>query len=280
LLQSGLSRLTEWIENAQTDKEQQATEKKRLENERIEIVEKIRSSSKKPYEKAVVQETSELLHYVVQRLMLTFNDEFKIAFNPSVLSQNADKDQVKTCLEELLDAMKFQLAQELRATTLRIERHVHTQREQFYKMITDSTAQKSHYDFMELEDAVLETPAVKPNWNPSTVTELVPSLKRFKNPKQFFEGNGREILREELSEKFEPELKNVVEKFTNTFSEFYEDRLSGELDQLKERMSSEIDQYYGGLIDAFGSKEQFEKLVTKKANLEAIIQRQERIEHE
>ncbi|MGM7701315.1 dynamin family protein [Pseudalkalibacillus sp. Hm43] len=281
LLQAAKDRLTEWIQNAQADKETQAAQKDQLKTDQTEIEEKIHSSSTKPYEKAVVQETNELLHYVVHRLMLTFNDEFKIAFNPSVLSQkNVGKEQLLRCLEELLESMAFQLSQELRATTLRVEKKLNDQRLQFFDMIADFTSAKSQYEYMEMAELSIETPEVEAVWSKSTRENLRPSLKRFKNPKQFFEGNGRDELREELSEKFLPELQMVVDRFTEQFNLFYKEKMTDELNRLKEQMIDEIQQYYIGLIESFGSKEQLETLQTMKHELDQIIQQEVRVNHE
>ncbi len=281
LLQAARGRLTEWIQNAQADKETQAAQKEQLKTDQTEIEDKIHSSSTKPYEKAVVQETNELLHYVVHRLMLTFNDEFKVAFNPSVLSQkNVGKDQLLRCLEELLESMAFQLSQELRATTLRVEKKLNDQRGQFFDMIADFTSTKSQYEFMEMEELSIETPDVEADWSNSTREKLRPYLKRFKNPKQFFEGTGRDELREELAEKFQPELHEVVDHFTEQFNRFYQEKMTDELNGLKEQMTDEIQQYYSGLIESFGSKEQLESLQTMKRKLDRIIQQEVHVNHE
>lgn len=245
------------------------------------MTEQINASTTKSYEKAVVQETKELLHYVVQRLMLTFNDEFKVAFNPSVLSQkNIGKEQLQRCLDELLESMAFQLAQELRATTLRIEKSVNEQRLQFYKMAAEFTAERCRYEFMELEETRLDTPEVEPQWSEQTRAQMVPLLKRFKNPKQFFEGNGRDILREELAETFKPEMQSLVDEYTEKFTGFYQEKLVEELDNLKEQLQTELEQYYNGLLESFGSKEQLERMQKMEAELTSIINQEAQVKHD
>ncbi|MCF6137257.1 dynamin family protein [Pseudalkalibacillus berkeleyi] len=272
LLQTGQKRLSEWIFNAKADKEEQVREKERLSDEQNEILSYIQSSSTGPYFKAIKQETEELLHYVGQRLMLTLNDEFKIAFNPSVLSnKHIGKEQLERCLDEFLDAMAFQLAQELRATTLRIEKNLNKQRYHFYEKITAHVNEKSQYELMELETISVETPNVEVHWSEKTHKKFLPLLKAFKNPKQFFEGKGRDQLREDLSKMFEPELQDMINAFSHEYTNFYESQLQHELEHLQDEMTKEIQFYYQGLLEAIGSKEQLEQLEQAKAKLDAII---------
>ena len=69
------------------------------------------------------QEIDELIYYVKQRVFYRFGDFFKESFNPAVLKDDGRnlKKAVKDALEVFLKDFGFDFAQELRATTLRIE---------------------------------------------------------------------------------------------------------------------------------------------------------------
>ncbi|WP_261133709.1 dynamin family protein [Bacillus sp. Marseille-Q3570] len=280
LMKSGLNRLTKWIEHAQSDEEHQEREKVRLESEKTEIIDHINAYALSPYKKSVVQETNELLHYVVQRMMLTFNDEYKVAFNPSVLTKDMKPNQLEKCLDELLESMLFQLSQELRATTLRIEKHFNHQRDRFHEMIENHVAERSSCQLLKSEELTIDTPSIEPEWPRETFAELKTSLKKFKNPKQFFEGNGREVLRQELSEKIQPQLQAVVETFTSQFSTFYSEGLEKEINHLKQQFIEEVDQYYAGILEAFASKEQLGGLIETRRELTSIMNNGIEAKHE
>ncbi|WP_221564708.1 dynamin family protein [Alkalihalobacillus sp. TS-13] len=269
LMNAGLNRLIEWIEHAQSDEEHQKREKKRLESEKTETVDYIKTYSLSPFKKSVVQETKELLHYVVQRLMLTFNDEYKVAFNPSILTKDMKPNQLKKCLDELLESMLFQLSQELRATTLRIEKHFNQQRDRFHEMIENHVSEQSSCQLLKSEGLLIDTPSIEPEWPSKTYAELEPSLKKFKNPKQFFEGNGREVLRHDLSEQVQPLLQSIVQTYTDQFTAFYTEGLEKEMDIMKQQFIEEIEQYYAGILEAFASKEQLDELIETRQKLEA-----------
>ncbi|WP_408006149.1 dynamin family protein [Pseudalkalibacillus sp. A8] len=280
LMKSGYIRLSEWIEHAQSDEAHQEQEKKRLKSEKTEIVDYIGSYSHSPFKKSMNQETKELLHYVIQRLMLTFNDEYKIAFNPSVLMKDMKQNQLKKCLDELLGSMLFQLSQELRATTLRLEKHLNEQRNRFYEMAENYTSDRSSCQLMELQELSMNTPEIDPEWPGRTVVDLEPSLKKFKNPKQFFEGNGREVMRQELSEKIQPLLQEIVQTYTNHFSTFYGDGLEQEIENMKKQFAGEIEQYYAGILEAFASKDQLDELIETRQQLEDILHQGKEAKHE
>lgn len=72
---------------------------------------------------ALEQKIDKLLYHVHERLFLRFPDAFKSAFNPSVLHKNMShkKKTLQACLRELQQFIGFDLAQEMRATSLRIE---------------------------------------------------------------------------------------------------------------------------------------------------------------
>ncbi|MGP4079701.1 dynamin family protein [Pseudalkalibacillus sp. R45] len=280
LMKAGLNRLTEWIEHAQSDEEHQEREKKRLESEKTDTVDYINTYSLSPFKKSVVQETKELLHYVVQRLMLTFNDEYKVAFNPSVLTKDMKPNQLKKCLDELLESMLFQLSQELRATTLRIEKHFNHQRDRFHEMIENHVSERSSCQLLKSEEMTIDTPSIEPEWPGEAYAELEPLLKKFKNPKQFFEGNGREVLRQELSEKVQPLLQAIVQTYTEQFSAFYREGLEKEMNDMKQQFIEEIDQYYAGILEAFASKEQLDELIETRRDLTDIMNRGIEAKHE
>ncbi|MBR8645827.1 hypothetical protein KEH51_23090 [[Brevibacterium] frigoritolerans] len=64
--------------------------------------------------------------YSKQRVFFRFNDFFKESFNPAVLKDDGGdlKIVLKQSMKNLLDALGFDLAQEMRATALRTEMFV------------------------------------------------------------------------------------------------------------------------------------------------------------
>ncbi|RDF38904.1 dynamin family protein, partial [Acinetobacter baumannii] len=69
------------------------------------------------------------LYYVKQRLFFRFNELYNLAFNPSVLKEDGRnmKQALQGCLTDLMRSISYDLAQELRATTLRLEKFINKQ---------------------------------------------------------------------------------------------------------------------------------------------------------
>ncbi|WLD95289.1 dynamin family protein [Alkalihalobacillus sp. AL-G] len=275
LLKTGLDRVDEWIVRAQTDEKQREQEIEKLRSEKDTIVREIRSFSFASFEQAIQQEAEELLHYVVQRLMLTINDEFKMAFNPSVITKDMKREQLTLCLDELLTRMAFQLDQELRATSLRLERFVNVQRQRFFESVAEFTSEKaSRVRLLAPDDAKLSTPDISSEWPNDAVIVLQPALKGFKSPKHFFENTGKDEVRESLIEQFRPMLEASIESYTEKFSKHYLHALNEEESKLRQAFETTVEQYYQGVLEAFTS-DQLEDLDETKVILNELVAEQE-----
>ena len=64
-------------------------------------------------------ELSELIHYVLQRVFLRFNDFFKEAYNPSIFARQSASNALKSALQDLTQMVGFDLTQEMKVTNLR-----------------------------------------------------------------------------------------------------------------------------------------------------------------
>ncbi|WP_257350469.1 dynamin family protein [Pseudalkalibacillus decolorationis] len=281
LMNLGLERVDEWIIRAQSGEKQREQEISDLKSENDLVVQYIRTFSFKSFGQSTEQEVKELLHYVVHRLMLTFNEEFKVAFNPSVLTKDMKREQLTLCLNELLNGMSFQLDQELRATSLRMERFINTIRQRFYESVaTFSSEQKNGVTLISPEETKLNTPDIDSEWSGTVVTALTPLLRTFKNPKQFFEGNGKDQMQDGLSNSFKPHLEELVAAYTKQFIEHYLKALRSEGEQLRHAFENEIQHYYNGLIEALNSSAQVDELIDTKRKLTVLLSEQKDVTSE
>ena len=70
-------------------------------------------------------EVKELLYYVQQRLFLRYNDVFTEFINPASLRTDGNvKTQLQQCVMELVAFIQHDLLQEMRATSLRLEKWI------------------------------------------------------------------------------------------------------------------------------------------------------------
>ena len=70
--------------------------------------------------KAVNNELSELVYYILQRVFLRYGDFFKEAYSPSIFVNNSADRALKAALAETVQMIGFDLTQELKVTNLRM----------------------------------------------------------------------------------------------------------------------------------------------------------------
>ncbi|MFD1928182.1 dynamin family protein [Sporosarcina siberiensis] len=175
--------------------------------------------------RSTINELSELVYYILQRVFLRFGDFFKESYNPSVFSKNSANQALKNSLEETLQMVGFDLTQELKVTNLRILNFMTKQLKERERLELnelkemDSTFSLSPYDAMETELLTFDAPF--------TDSSIYSSVNRvFKNQKSFFEKGDRDILRDKLEVLLKKdtalylgEEKEVLEKWTNQWIE-------------------------------------------------------------
>lgn len=110
------------IENMQQDEKYKTAKSLEIQQERQSVFAIVEKQDTENSENRFRQERQELLYYVHQRVFLRFNNFFREAFNPAVLKDGQNlKKSLKNALDELLAAIGFDLAQEMRATTIRLD---------------------------------------------------------------------------------------------------------------------------------------------------------------
>ncbi|MDR9853941.1 dynamin family protein [Paenibacillus sp. VCA1] len=194
------------------------------------------------------QETQELLYHVRQRIGFGLGEFFAEAFHPSVLREDAGqlKRIFEGCGRELERTIVRELEQELWATTLRLENKG--------KAVLRTAAEEAAKDIRDYDAAMMLTPPeekdwVSPQWEDAGRVHFVDwnaYWPLFKSPKHFFEGGGREKLRNAI----EPVIK---------------DALSAEAAKKQEMLV----EFYGGLVAAAQSRQKEELKEQLKEAMEA-----------
>ncbi|MES1038524.1 dynamin family protein [Peribacillus simplex] len=196
------------------------------------------------------KEVDELTFYSKQRVFFRFNDFFKESFNPAVLKDDGGdlKIVLKQSMKNLLEALGFDLAQEMRATALRTEMFVN-------KLLNEK--QSSLLQQMQKVRRTLSLQPYEPNERESIeftgafaqldTGEFKKELALFKNPKSFFEKNEKAKMSEGLQKRLdEPALIYVKEQGERIF-EMYNEVLDQELLAIQKEFKTEISDIFAGL---------------------------------
>lgn len=216
------------------------------------------------------QETDELLYYVKQRVFLRFAEFYREAFNPADLCKGPAKALLQNALQQLLDHLGFDFAQEMRATTMRLENFLSgllTERQGAYASRLQAINRRIMLPAWE-EKADLQLPFA-PAFTALDLQHFWPILKRFKNPQAFFEQGGSQQMAEALQAVLLPEAdrylaverKRLVQKVDTAVTQLF-----GMLQQQNQQSLQEI---YAGFEQVLSGGIALETLQKLQRSLQA-----------
>ena len=157
------------------------------------------------------QELEELLYYVLQRVYYRYPDFFREGYNPSVFSKLPAQAALASGLKEVLSALRFDFAQELRVTNFRLAQFVQKQLKISFKEEAISLKEMNQsFAFMNYDH---DEPAILDFVGPFEDHEKFASVKsHFRNVKAFFEKNEKENLKDALEKLTKPEAENYLQQ--------------------------------------------------------------------
>lgn len=155
-------------------------------------------------------ELDELLYYVMQRVYYRYPDFFRESYNPSTFNAMPAQAALNTALKEVLQALSFDFAQELRVTNFRLAQFVQKKmNERFKEDVRALKEFNQSFSFLAYEG---EEPKLLDITGPFTNREKYVSVKSyFKNAKAFFEKNEKEQLKEALEQLTKPDAQSYMD---------------------------------------------------------------------
>ncbi|MBS7530224.1 dynamin family protein [Hazenella sp. IB182353] len=193
------------------------------------------------------QEIDELIYYVKQRLFYRYQDFFQEIFNPSILKEDEHtmSDKLMSCMKELLVYMGSDLMQELRATSLRLESWMDEKRAIAIKNLQEEGHKINDKLVFSVNEQVkynsilLAEPFQNHTWR-----TFKKELSMFKNPKHFFEKNGKEQMREQISKRLEPAIDDYLQAEKDLFITHFRSEWENTFQLMKKRVYHEVNAFY------------------------------------
>ncbi|VEF48020.1 Dynamin family protein [Bacillus freudenreichii] len=246
-----LNMLDRMIASVDEDESKKAARKSALIKTRAELNEWLGSIGKAAMPDRLSQEVRELVHYVKQRVFYRLPDFFKEAFNPAAL-QNGGRDSLKNALEDYLEASGFDFAQELRATSLRIE-HFATKllKERFEQIYRDIQSVDENLMVSVPEIGQADTLDFIPAFKELDRKYFAAAYKYFRNPKAFFEKNEKKLMEESLEELLSPLADDYLQQGISKLDKHYQEVLAAEFDNLIRNIKDDINGQYDAWLLAF-----------------------------
>lgn len=199
-VERGILQLEKLIETAKENRDNRAQKKAELEDKWGRMTAVINSENTDVEKKRMTQELDELVYYIKQRVFYRFSDFFKESFNPATLSGQGDiKGSLQKALEELLGSVGYDLAQEMRATSIRVENHgVKLLHEKQVRLTNKASLIEPELLLSSLDAPTLAVPEFDPAFTEITREPFAKALSLFKNARAFFEKNEKQMMMKEL----------------------------------------------------------------------------------
>lgn len=265
--------LGEFIEMAQAGEEVRQERRMKAQTAKEQAMELIQSYSTESEKRDLHKEREELVYYVKQRLFFRFNELFNFAFNPSVIKDDGRnlKKALQSSLHDLLRSIAYDLAQELRATSLRLEKFMNkegTRLVELWENELDSYAH--HFKLAPYQVRKVDTPEFSEEL-PVPLSAFQPALSLFKNTKDFFELDGKAKLRDELEKLVQQPVETYLASGSDRIGSLFEQAFTEMVEEEKQHVIQQLDEYFIGVFAALDMKVDLGDLENKQAILKQLL---------
>ncbi|MFL0362583.1 dynamin family protein [Pseudobacillus sp. 179-B 2D1 NHS] len=257
----GLEQLRQLIATAKENRENREQKKEELESQLNEISSYIKNETAQVIKKRMIQEMDELVFYLKQRVFYRFSDFFKESFNPASLNGSRPiKPALSEAMKELLEAVGYDLAQEMRATSLRSEKQAHKLLAEKYEAL------KLHCQSIQpqLQFSAMEWPSKETPEFPAAFQEMAPeafgdALSLFKNAKSFFEKNEKQLMQEALHNRLSELADSYLAAEKEKLSKWALEEAVEGMDIMKETAASDVEEQFTAWLQVLNAAENIEE---------------------
>lgn len=192
----------------------------------------------------IIDRIERQLHYVLERLYIRFHDMFTEHFNPTTITESgrAAIKQLEHNRNKFIDYVGYELLQEVRAVSLRIEAYMRELLKGTYEEIQHGMEQiDPTFIIPSLNEADIDTPDYEQAFTNIDLAIFHQALKIFKNTRSFFEQNDRDKMKEKFYEILQPEAKAYLDEQRKVMEKVYDEQWNELVKGLKQRIIDEID---------------------------------------
>jgi small GTP-binding protein len=267
--------LSDYITESQQSIEAKQAKLQKMKEDQVAITELLRTSETETDIRALEQEISELVYYIKQRVFLRFNDWFKETFNPAVLREDGRdiKKALQSCLQELLNSIGFDLAQEMRATSLRVEKFIVKKlHERFVKLEKEIQFIHKELPISNLETYEFTTPEFAIGLEHIDETRFKKALSFYKNAKAFFEHDEKRLMKDELEKQLQQPVADYLAENEKRLAAQYIEEFMKAVQQLNMDLEKQVTEYFTGLTAALTEPMNVEHLEMIEAQLRKMIE--------
>lgn len=186
------------------------------------------------------------LHFVLERLYIRFHDMFAEYFNPTTITAagREGQEQIKKQRNEFIHYVGYELLQEVRAVSIRLEAYMNQLLTENHQMIQEQVKRVDpHFLLRHLEKQSFETASYEEAFQTIDYELFNKALKVFRNLKSFFEKNERENMKELFFESLQPEAATYIKQNEALMKQHYEIEWKNGVELMKTTVLSELHDY-------------------------------------
>ncbi|WP_316569852.1 dynamin family protein [Neobacillus sp. YIM B06451] len=251
-LEHAVKRVATLVASAKADISNANERSRELKERKAAAMSFISSQKTGPLEQMLAQEVQELVYYCKQRVFFRFGEFFRESFNPSLLSSGSGnmKKSLDTAVGDLLESLGHDLAQEMRATVLRIEKYtarkVSESREALVNDISEMCEGIGFSGFDYPKPAGVEFPFAFADTNR---TKFSRQLAMFKNPKDFFEKNGKKAMQDQLEAALAIEADSYLRVQSERLEEYGRSLARQFFALLAANLEMQVENHFTGMLE-------------------------------
>lgn len=262
-----------WLEAARADESDRARRLAELQKAAVASEALIDSFDAEPEAHQLEREIDELLYYVKKRVLERCRDGFVEAFNPAALRSDSPdlKGALRSALHELLEFVAFDLAQEMRATALRVENALNYQAGRAAERA--AAALRVHlpdWEGQPYEPVHPPVPTFSDGREHLSPAPFQPLLGLFRSPECFFTRGGRGQLLEELIKALDTPVEAYLATAREILWNWYGSAFAQRVERLKAEIRSDVQDHLRGLTAALTAAGESDKLAAALAQLQEL----------
>lgn len=281
-INASASELKKWMDRAiqrhtliQQSQDDQIRQQQQLHMDRNKLMDMLKGLAKIEKKPEIDQEIDELLFHVRRRLILLANDLFHEYFHPVLLQETGGdmKRKFISTFRGFLVQLSIELSREIQATSLRVEKKCQ------HMLTVECTDWISRLD-QELDMVPVFAVDFSSAWDTPEIgdrmldhsLEANDYMSYFKNPKMFFEGGGKQRLREALEGPLEAKVREVVQQSAEMLYDYYHQETSQRFASIANQLQTDWNEWESGINSLSHDLENKDQLKRTTEQLEKLYE--------
>ncbi len=263
--------LEEFIQSQTLDESAKSAKRNQLIEQKEAAVTRLHELTVDVYEQRLTDRIERQLHFVLERLYIRFHDMFTEHFNASTINASGKKaaEQLQQCRNRFIQYTGYELLQEVRAVSLRIEGYMRElQRDLHQQLQQEAEAIHSSFVLGDLNKQELSTPEYMQAFETLDVGIFQKALKRFKNTKSFFEQNERK--------KMEEDFYNILQPYTAAYLKDAHQLMQAQYTTSWQQIVKDEQEMAIGAITFIA--DEHVKMLSKKVNMEVLHEKNDQLQ--